>query len=330
MNLLNQPIYIKTVRINNRLVMPPMATSQAKNGYITQDLLDYYSEKSAGGYIGLIITEHSYVSKEGMSDPGQVSVSRDQDIDGLKQLADTIHQTGAKAIVQINHAGFTAHPAVIGASPLCVSKTGYEKMTGKFGDALHEISEKEIPALIHAYVEAAHRIQKAGFDGVELHSAHGFLLNQFYSPLSNFRQDAYGGTLEGRIRIHLEIIDAIKSVIRDDFILALRLGACDYMAGGTTLADSVKAAAAFEAAGVDLLDISGGFCGFTRPGHREPGYFSELTEAIREHVSIPIILTGGITTGDEAEKLLKEKKADFIGVGRKILKDSQWAKRNIK
>lgn len=330
MKLLKQKIQIKEVEIHNRLVMPPMATSQADHGEVTPSLLNYYSEKTAGGYIGLVITEHSYIRQDGISDPGQVSVSRDADVEGLKKLADAIHANGAKAIVQINHAGFTADSYTTGLLPVCVSKKGYTNMTGRNTVSLHEISETEIPELVRAYAEAARRVREAGFDGVELHSAHGFLLNQFYSPLSNCRSDNYGGCLENRIRIHLEIIEAVRGTVDDSFILAMRLGASDYSQGGTTLEESIKAAALLESAGLDLLDISGGFCGFTRPGHKEQGYFGELTEAIKKQVSIPIILTGGVSTGADAETLLKAKKADFIGVGRAILRDSQWAAQNMR
>lgn len=132
---------------------------------------------------------------------------------------------------------------------------------------------------------------------MEIHSAHSYLLNQFYSPLTNRRTDNYtGSTLEGRLRIHLEIIRSIREAVGEDYPIALRLGAIDDLPGGTTLEDSVRAAGILQAAGIDLLDISGGFCGPYRPGHKEQGYFGELTEAIKKEVTVPVLLTGGITT----------------------------------
>ena len=173
------------------------------------------------------------------------------------------------------------------------------------------------------------RVREAGFDGVELHSAHGFLLNQFFSPLTNRRKDEYGGDVIDRIRIHLEIIKAVREAVGRGFLILVRLGASDYREGGTTIDNSMVVAQALEAAGVDVLDVSGGFSGF--PETNEQGFFAPLTEALKQKqvVSIPIILTGGIKDPKVADQLLQEGKADLIGVGRAIMSDSLWAKRAV-
>lgn len=150
-----------------------------------------------------------------------------------------------------------------------------------------------------------------------------------FSPLSNKRNDEYGGEILGRIKIHLDVIKAVKDAVGNEFPILLRLGASDYMEGGSTIEDSKTAALEFERAGVDVLDISGGFCGYTVTGNTSQGYFSSLTEAIKEVVSIPVILTGGITQAHAAEKLLSEGKADLIGVARAIYNDSKWAQNAI-
>ena len=169
-----------------------------------------------------------------------------------------------------------------------------------------------------------------GFDGVEIHSAHGYLLNQFYSPLTNKRTDEYGSSnMNNRLRLHLEIIKSVRKVVGKEYPIALRLGACDYMDGGSTIEDGVEAAKILAEAKIDLLDISGGFCGYVRPQANNQGYFQELTIAIKKVVNIPVILTGGITDSIAAEELLQDNKADMIGVGRAILKDSSWAKEAI-
>jgi len=168
-------------------------------------------------------------------------------------------------------------------------------------------------------------VKQAGFDGVELHSAHGYLLNQFLSPLTNRRTDRYGGSLENRLRLHIEVIEAVRDAVGPDFLLLLRLGAQDYLEGGTVLADSIEASRHFEAAGVDMLDITGGLSGYVRPGSDEPGYFSELSAPIRSAVSIPVILTGGVTEAGQVEDLLARGDADLIGIGRALLRDSGWA-----
>jgi len=328
MQLLKEPINIKNVKIKNRLVMPPMATSKSEGGEVTQELVEYYNEKSKGGFIGLIITEHSYISQDGMASARQVSISRDSDVEGLKRISEAIHGNGTKVIVQINHAGSSADSKVTGCETLSASRILNTGSTAKTDILPFQMEKTDIEKVIKNFADAAKRAKEAGFDGLEIHSAHGYLLNQFYSPLTNKRTDEYtGSTLTGRIKLHLEIIKAVREAVGEDYLIALRLGACDYKDGGSTLEDGVNASKIFEKAGIDLLDISGGFCGYIRPDHNEQGYFGELTEAIKKEVSIPVILTGGIVDGESAEKLLEEKKADLIGVGRAILKDSEWAKK---
>lgn len=327
MSLLNTPIKIGHLELKNRLVMPPMATSKAnEQGKVTAQICDYYDEKSAGGYIGLIIIEHSYISIEGKAGKGQISIASDSDIDGLNQLVNVIHKNGSKVIAQINHAGAAAKTEITGRTVLGASTI----VMPKFKDVPVEMTLKDVRKVIDDFAAAALRAKKAGFDGVEIHSAHGYLLNQFYSPLTNKRTDEYGpNTMYSRLKLHTEIIKAVRSLVGQNYPIALRLGACDYMEGGSTIQDSVEAARILEEAGIDLLDISGGFCGYIRPDVKEQGYFQELTEAIKKVVPIPVILTGGITESIAAEKLLKDNKADLIGVGRAILKNSSWAKEAI-
>ena len=169
------------------------------------------------------------------------------------------------------------------------------------------------------------RYHKAtGYDGIELHCAHGYLLNEFYSPITNKRKDEYGGTPENRLRFLLEAVKAVRGAIGDDVPMSVRLGGADYLPGGSKEEDAVQAAIILEKSGVNLMDVSGGMCFYMRPGHLEPGYFSSMTEKIKSKVSIPVLLTGGIKTVADAERLLTEEKADLIGVGRAILKDANW------
>ncbi len=322
MKYLNRPIAINHIELHNRLVMPPMATAKAtEDGKVTPQLCHYYEEKAAGGYIGLIITEHSYVNLASKAGKGQLSIAEDGDVQGLEQLVRSIHQMGSKVMAQISHAGGAAKREVTGCPVLGPSAVPMPKTCF----VPSEMSLADIQNVIADFAAAALRAKKAGFDGVEIHSAHGYLLNQFYSPLANQRQDAYGPqSLEGRLRLHLEIIQAIRQKVGTQYPVALRLGACDCMDGGTTLEDSVLAAQILEQAGIDLLDISGGFSGYTHPCVSSQGYFSEWTEAIKKAVHIPVLLTGGIVDAQAAESLLTQGKADLIGVGRAILKDSLW------
>ena len=321
-----KPLETGKLKLKNRLVMPPMATSKAeKDGRVSKDILDYYEEKSEGGYISLIIIEHSFILPEGQATEQQLAVSDDNMIEGLRKLADVIHKNGSKAVMQLNHAGSGAFEKIIGTTPLAPSAIANPRK----GDMPRELSVGEINKIIEAFGNAAWRAKEAGFDGVEIHSAHGYLLNQFLSPLTNKRTDEYGGNINNRIRIHLQVIEAVRKVVGDEYPVLLRLGASDYKEGGTTIEDSQTAASEFEKAGIDIIDISGGFSGYSLEGVTEQGYFAPLSEAVKKVVSIPVILTGGITEVQAAEQLLAEGKADLIGVGRAILKDSKWPQRAI-
>lgn len=323
MNYLSMPYQTGKLDFHNRLMLPPIVTNLAgADGEVTDELLEYYDQFTEGGYFSAAIIENAFISANGKFDRRQLSIEHDNMIEGLAKLAKTIQRNKTKCILQINHAGIRANEAKIGSLPI-----GPSEITDARGELrARAINREEIADLVGQYQAAALRAQKAGFDGVEIHSAHGFLLNQFYSPLINNRKDEYGGTVLNRIRIHLEVIKAIREVTEDSFILSLRLGACDYMAGGTTIGDSEAAASEIEKAGVDLLSISGGLSGFTVPGDNSQGYFSPLSSAIKRRVAIPVLLTGGITEPLAANRLLLEQKADFVGIGRAMLKDKSWGK----
>lgn len=328
---MKDPITINHLSLKNRLVMPPMATSQTEDGTVNEKLLDYYGEKSAGGYIGLVITEHSYVNPQGRANPGQMSIACDSNIDGLKRLVQVIHQNGTKVLAQINHAGSAASRKVTGMETISASAVLHEGMLGRNGELPQEMTKGQIEQTIKDFAAAARRAREAGYDGVEIHAAHGYLLNQFYSPLTNKREDEYGAAaMGGRLRIHKEIIQAVRAEVGEDYLLAVRLGGCDYTEGGSTIEDSVEASVLLESYGIDLLDISGGMNGYIIPGNKEPGYFSDMSERIKEEVTVPVILTGGVRDWGSAENLLKEGKADLIGVGRAILKDSLWPEKMMR
>ena len=324
-NLL-KPLTKGPLQLSNRLVMPPMATEKASsNGMVSEELLAYYNEKTRGGYIGLVIVEHSYIKPEGKVSPRQLSVDQNATVKGLKKLAETIQANGSRAVMQINHAGSNTTEEITGTIPLAPSAVMHPKRK----TVPRELNTGEIEDIIAAFGQAALKVKNSGFDGVELHAAHGFLLSQFYSPLTNKRTDHFGGDLTNRLNIHLAIIQAIRKAVGEDYPLLLRLGAADYMDGGVTIEESVLAAHEFEKAGVDILDISGGLSGYSIPGLTGPGFFAPLTEAIKKTVSIPVILTGGVTDAEAADELIKIDKADLIGVGRAIFKDSGWAKKAV-
>ncbi len=326
MTKLLEELKTKKLTLNNRLVFPPMATEKSSgDGRLGQGILDYYDEKSKGGYISLIIIEYSFVNKQGKASKSQLSVADDRNNEGLKELANIIHKNGSKVVMQINHAGSATTSEVTGQEIVGPSVVMHPR--GK--EMPRELTKENIKEIVKNFKDAAKRVKDAGFDAVEIHSAHGYLLNQFYSPITNKRTDEYGGDILNRIRIHLQVIKAVREVVGEDFPVFIRLGACDYMEGGNTLEDAKIAAAEFEKAGIDILDISGGVRGYIIPGVTGQGYFSDVTKGIKEVVKVPVILTGGVTETQAAEKLLSENKADLIGVGRAIYKDSTWAKNAI-
>ncbi|MFZ3131806.1 MAG: NADH:flavin oxidoreductase [Desulfosporosinus sp.] len=327
MSYLLKPLQTGQLTLPNRLVMPPMATAKADpDGKVNQSILDYYAEKSEGGYLSLIIIEHSFITLDGKASDLQLSVSDDSMVDGLKKLAEVIHRNGSKTVLQINHAGSHTKPKVTGTIPVAPSAVSHP-----LGRSIpNELTRAEIAKIIRAFQYAARRTKEAGFDGVEIHSAHGYLLNQFFSPLTNKRTDEYGGNVHNRIRLHLQVIEAIRAAVGDDFLILLRLGVSDFREGGIIFDESLVAAPEFEKAGVNILDISGGFTGYIVPGLSGQGYFAPFSGALKKVVSIPVILTGGITEVQAAEQLLAEEKADLIGVGRAILHDSKWAEQAIR
>ncbi|QJW49132.1 NADH:flavin oxidoreductase [bacterium BFN5] len=324
MAYLLDPLRSELLSLPNRLVMPPMATAKSESdGKVSPAMLEFYREKSAGGQLALVIVEHSFVQQAGKASANQLSVADDCVIAGIRQLADVLHGNGVKAVMQINHAGSATSPEITGTHLVGPSAIANPRK----GGVPQELTQQDIDDIVMAFRLAASRVKAAGFDGVEIHSAHGYLLNQFFSPLTNQRTDAYGGSVENRIKIHLQVIEAVRQSVGPDYPILLRLGAADFVEGGSTIQDSQVAASAFEKAGVNILDISGGFSGYINPVNNEPGYFSSLSGAIKEVVSIPVILTGGISTAEAAEALLAAGKADLIGVGRAILQDSQWVKK---
>lgn len=328
--MLQTGITIGIVRVHNRLVMPPLATEKSTpEGFVTDALIQHYERRARGGYIGLMITEHTFIEPLSKASPCQLSLATDAVIPGLTKLVEAIHNVGAtKVFAQINHAGAAADCKSIGTTPVGPSSLMIGNHWKGNLPMPRALTVDEIKALVQQYVAAARRAQEAGYDGVEIHSAHGYLLDQFYSPLTNQRTDDYGGSLENRIRFHREVIAAVRDAVGADYPVAIRLGGCDYLPGGATIDDAVAACRQFVQDGVNLLDISGGIAGYIRPDKvKYPGYFKDVSKAVKEAVSVPVILTGGVTTGAEAEALLQEGAADLIGVGRKLLQDSLWAQK---
>ena len=324
---IKEPLAVKNVEFINRIAMPPMASEKTENGRVTEAHHRYYTKRCGGGHIGLVITEHMYIMPSGQASPGQIYIGAEDCIEGLSGLTAAIHEGGSKCLAQINHAGFKAPVALTGQQPVSASDRA---QLLKSGDVAHprDLSTEEIKEITAAFAAAAVRAKKAGYDGVEIHGAHGYLLCQFYSPLANFRADEYGGSLENRVRFHLEVIKTVREAVGEDFIVAIRMGGCDYMEGGSSIEECVEACRLFERAGVDIIDLSGGMCGYLPAGQEAP-YFEAMARAVKAAVSVPVILTGGITDAETAERLLQENACDMVGIGRALLKDASWPENQV-
>lgn len=323
-----EEIKAKNIDFKNRIIMPPMATAKAdENGHISQELLDYYEEKTSHGLFSLVIVEHNFVDPLGKASGRQVSIADDSSIEGLKKLANLIKDNGSKAVVQINHAGSAAIEKIISQRP--VGPSEIKNPSQKDTELPRELTIDEIKEIENRFADAALRVKKAGFDGVEIHSAHGYLLNQFLSPLTNKREDEYGGDINGRIKIHLEIIKKIREKVGEDYPIFLWLGAGDGKEAGLSQTDAVYAAKTFEKQGVDVLDISGGMCLYFSDDDY-PGFFDYLSKPIYDEVDIPVILTGGVKAGKDIEDILERDVCDLVGVGRAVFKDSNWIENEVK
>ncbi len=322
-NLLS-PFVLKSISLRNRIVLPPMANNQSTDqGEIIPAMHEHYAERAMAG-VALVITEHSFVHPSGRANPRQVAIDRDERIPGLRALAHTIKAAGAAAAIQITHAGSNTTPATLGRTPLGASAVPHPKQPG--GVIPQALAVEEIQEIVQAFAAAAVRAQQAGFDAVEIHGAHGYLLNQFYSPLTNRREDDWGGSPENRLRLPLAVTRAVRSAVGPTYPVFYRLGADDLIPGGLTVADALYAAPHLVEAGVDLLDITGGLGGY-RPEGAGPGYFVSHAVAIKAVTPVPLLVTGGITAPDLADRLVREGKTDLVGIGRALLADPLWAKK---
>ena len=298
--------------------MPPMQSGRPTfEGAVTNRLINFYVRRSSA--LGLPIVEHAYVSLRGKLSPKQLGIYDDSLIEGLEKLAKAIHAVGAPAVIQITHAGGVANKNVIKGEPAGPSATGKAR----------ELMKSEMQLIIEEFALASERAVKAGFDGVELHGAHGYLLNQFLSPLLNKRGDEYGGSLENRIRFPLSVVERVRETLNGR-ILLYRLGSDDLAPNGTHIEDSVVFAKELERFGVDVIDVSGGMCGSEpKQLQRIKGYFVPQANIIKKAVSVPIIGVGGIKDHQFADELVRNELVDLVAVGRAMWKDVQWAEKAI-
>jgi len=317
------PLQIKGFTLRNRIVLPPMANDMADDsGQVTEAHIRHYVQRAAAG-VGMVIVEHCYVRRDGRYNPRQLGIHDDSVLPGLAQLARAVKACGALVGIQLAHAGARATFTSMGGQPVAPSD-GVLRPGGR--EPARALTLADLDALEEAYVVAARRAVEAGFDGVELHGAHCFLLCEFLSPLANRRTDAYGGSLENRLRFPLRVVQAVRRVLPEALLLLYRLPGGDFMPGGLSEEEARQAAQALVAAGVDVLDISGGMCGAERPGWdgKSQGYFVPVAAGIKAIVSVPVIVAGGITDPRFADQVVRSGQADLVAIGRAMLRNPDW------
>ncbi len=318
---------IGPVTVRNRLVMAPMGTNYANDqGEVTDQLIDYYAERARGG-TGLIILEVAAIDHP-VSDTivNQLRIDDNGCIPGLAKLARRIHNHGATLFVQLHHAGGLTSPAKTGGEQPVVPSVvegGYSAKNPR------ELATDEVERLVEKFVAGAKRAQNAGIDGVELHGAHGYLIQQFLSPRTNDREDRYGGSFENRMRFPVEIIEGIRDTVGDNLALSVRISADEFVDDGYGIAESKQMATQLEAAGADILHVSAGTYGSPaqtlEPMRFDEGWRSYLADEIGAVVDIPTIAVGVVRQPATAEEILADERADFVAIGRGHIADPHFA-----
>ncbi|AJD91375.1 NADPH dehydrogenase [Jeotgalibacillus malaysiensis] len=311
------PYSVKNVTLKNRIVMAPMCMYSCYNqdGIVTNFHKVHYASRAAG-QTGLIMLEATSVTPQGRISNEDLGIWSDEHISGLKELSDLIKENGAKTAIQLAHAG---RKSMTDGSIIAPSAIAFnDKMKEP-----EEMTQEQIQETIQAFKEAARRSNEAGFDIIELHAAHGYLINEFLSPLSNQRTDDYGGTDENRYRFLKEIIDAVNEVW--DGPLFVRVSASDWDEEGLTPEDYATYAKWMKKQGVDLIDVSSGAV-VPAAIHAYPGYQVPMAETIKHKGNIDTGAVGLITSGLQAEEILQNKRANLIFIARELLRDPYWAR----
>lgn len=329
MSLFFQNNCLAEIQLRNRSVRSATYEGMAtKDGLMTPQLIDEMT-KLAEGEVGLIISGHAYVSIEGQAGSLQMAVDRDECIPGITKMAKAVHYAEGRIIVQLAHAGAQAFNGenAIGPSPIKNAR----------GDSIcRKMSIADIKNTVAAFANAALRCQKAGFDGVQIHAAHGYLLSQFISPFFNKRNDEYGGDINGRSRIIIEVLQQIKKKCGADYPVMIKINSNDFIDDGLSQEGCLKACAILEKNGIDAIEFSGGALAGSRKGFEpirkgdpketDKVYYFEAAKEYKEKINVPLILVGGIRYYGNAEKLLIDNICDYISLCRPLIREPSLIK----
>jgi 2,4-dienoyl-CoA reductase-like NADH-dependent reductase (Old Yellow Enzyme family) len=315
---------INGMKLANRFVRSATWEGMAADdGACTPKLIDLMAALAKGG-VGLIVSSHAYVSPEGQAGPWQVGVYDDKLIPGLQEMTAAVHENGGKIVMQLAHAGYFANPKLTGQTPMAPSNAeGFAK------GPRQEMTADDIQGVVKAYGAAAKRAQTAGFDGVQIHSAHGYLLSQFLSPAFNQRRDEYGGGIENRARALVEVLRQIRQTVGSDFPVLVKMNCQDFIENGLSLEDSLQAAKRLVENGIDAIELSGGVLispklSPSRMGiksEEKEAYFQNEARAFKKEIKVPLILVGGNRSFQVAERLVNEGLADYLSMSRPLIRE---------
>jgi 2,4-dienoyl-CoA reductase-like NADH-dependent reductase (Old Yellow Enzyme family)/thioredoxin reductase len=312
------PFQLKHLELRNRLVMAPMLSRLCHpDGVVSRKLIDYYVERARGG-VGMIIVEYCYIDrKESKANQGQLGAYDDQLIAGLGDLAEAIQEWGARAVLQICHAGRSTSSRFMGLQPIAPSA-----MAGYTGELAREMTQEDIEGVIESFAQAALRAKNAGFDGVELHGTHGYLMAQFLSPHTNRRSDQYG---QDRGLFARQTLERVRGKVGVDFPVGYRMSAAEFVPGGISMEEARAFARQMAEQGIDYLHVSGGIIetaqNFVIPMYLPQGHLLPLAAEIKKCVDLPVMAVGAIHDLTLAEKALQTGQADLIALGRALIAD---------
>ncbi len=314
---------LRGLTLRNRILMPPMCMYSADTDGIATDWhLSHYHARAQGG-VGLILMEATAVEPRGRISINDLGLWDDAQVAPVARMAKLVRAEGAAFGVQLAHAGRKAWSSERGfgpETPVAPSAIAYNEES----NTPHALTLDAIDALVEKWQAAAQRAQAAGLDVIEIHGAHGYLIHEFLSPLSNQRDDAYGGNLSNRMRFLLRVVDAVREVWPAEKPLFVRVSAHDWVEGGLTLDDTVLIARALREHGVDLVHCSGGGMSGARPPSVGPGYMIPFAERVRRETGIPTAAVGLITAPELADAVIRNRQADLVALGRELLRHPHW------
>lgn len=322
---------IKGMHLANRLVRSATWEGMCgEDGTATQKLADFYDFLAQGG-VGLIISGYAYVRDDGKQLPGQLGVHKDELIPGIRKLADVVHAQGGKLCLQLVHCGGQITSAMAGGRPVAPS----EIKVAQYPELPAELDANGITDIVACFAASARRAREAGCDAVQIHAAHGYLVNQFMSPLTNRRTDEYGGSIEGRSRFLMEVYRAVRGAVGNDFPVMVKLNGSDNLEGGLLIEDALVAARRLDEEGIDAIEVSGGT---PASGEQTPvrqkidtrekeAYNLPLAYRIKSAVSCPVMVVGGLRSFELVEGIIRREEADYVAFSRPLIREPNLPRR---